>query len=173
MVHVGRTRACVWPRVPVHAGVCVCLSPCINSYRRVPWICLDINTRVRRCVPTPQGAHVCVNACAHPYPRRNARALSVGVDGVWFGSQAFFGASAFNANIGAWNTARVITLGWVCTAYGVRRGGHARWGFDAARLLCAAAPPMRACVCLRAHTCGHSDARLSTWVCIGHNDIYI
>ncbi len=30
------------------------------------------------------------------------------------GSQAFSSASAFNANIGAWNTASVTTLSYVC-----------------------------------------------------------
>ena len=34
------------------------------------------------------------------------------------GSQAFQSASAFNANIGAWNTARVTTLESVCAAFG-------------------------------------------------------
>jgi hypothetical protein len=38
------------------------------------------------------------------------RAPSVIVDRGWLGSQAFDLASAFNANIGAWNTARVTTL---------------------------------------------------------------
>ena len=34
-----------------------------------------------------------------------------------FGAQAFAGASAFNANIGAWNTAAVTTLNQVCDIY--------------------------------------------------------
>jgi hypothetical protein len=34
------------------------------------------------------------------------------------GAQAFYSASAFNANIGAWNTARVTTLPTVCAAPG-------------------------------------------------------
>jgi surface protein len=55
-----------------------------------------------------------------------------------FGAQAFYSASAFNANIGAWNTARVTTLSYVRTASGPaarrhRRRGRARPGFDAAR----------------------------------------
>ncbi len=33
---------------------------------------------------------------------------------AWFGSQAFVQCSVFNANIGAWNTARVTTLYGVC-----------------------------------------------------------
>jgi hypothetical protein len=58
--------------------------------------------------------HVCVRVrlCvrALTFPRRNVRALSVGVDRVRLGSQAFGMASAFNANIGAWNTALVTSL---------------------------------------------------------------
>jgi surface protein len=38
------------------------------------------------------------------------RARSVGVDRGWLGSQAFKSASAFNANIGAWNTASVSNM---------------------------------------------------------------
>jgi hypothetical protein len=34
---------------------------------------------------------------------------------VWLDSQAFNGATAFNANIGAWNTARMTTMDYVCS----------------------------------------------------------
>jgi hypothetical protein len=51
------------------------------------------------------------------YLRRTVRALSVGVNRVRFGSQVLSQASAFNANIGAWNTARVKTLENVCAAF--------------------------------------------------------
>ena len=54
------------------------------------------------------------------------RARSVGVDRVRFGSQAFNGASAFNANIGAWNTASVTTLNYVCAAFPARAARHRR-----------------------------------------------
>ena len=37
------------------------------------------------------------------------------------GPQAFNGASAFNANIGAWNTASVTTLSSVCAVSAVAR----------------------------------------------------
>jgi hypothetical protein len=64
-------------------------------------------------------------------------------------------ASAFNANIGAWNTAAVTTLQGVCAA----RGPAARSTADALGRasvrrgrLCAAAPPMRARVRTRAGT---------------------
>jgi hypothetical protein len=97
-------------------------------------------------------ARVCVSVWARPYPRRTVRALSVGVDCVWLGSQAFQSASAFNANIGAWNTASVTSLYDVCAASGRRRAtagvpGRARPGFDVARPFCAAAPPMRVRMC--------------------------
>ncbi len=50
---------------------------------------------------------------------------------VWtacgFGAQAFSWASAFHANIGAWNTAAVTTLSQVCAA----RGPAARTTADA------------------------------------------
>ena len=52
------------------------------------------------------------------YPRSNVRVLSAGVDDcVRLGSQAFSGAEAFNADIGAWNTASVTTLYDVCAAF--------------------------------------------------------
>jgi hypothetical protein len=35
-------------------------------------------------------------------------------ESAWFGSQAFDGATVFNANIGAWNTATMTTMGYVC-----------------------------------------------------------
>ncbi len=38
---------------------------------------------------------------------------------VWFGLQTFFRALAFNANIGAWNTAAVSNMGLVCAAFAV------------------------------------------------------
>ncbi len=84
---------------------------------------------------------------------------------VWtacgFGAQAFRSASAFNANIGAWNTAAVTTLSYVCAAAGpggAHNGGCARPGLDATR------PVVRggtADVRARAHMCGHWLARAS------------
>ncbi len=72
-----------------------------------------------------------------------------------FGAQAFQGASAFNANIGAWNTAAVTTLENVCAAPGpAARTMAAALGRASVRRgrLCAAAPPMRARVRTRAGT---------------------
>ncbi len=60
----------------------------------------------------PTCASACARACAWVFWRTGvrARALSDGVDRVWFGSQAFTWAFAFNADIGAWNTASVTKL---------------------------------------------------------------
>jgi hypothetical protein len=80
---------------------------------------------------------------------------------VWtacgFGAQAFNSASAFNANIGAWNTASVYNMQGVCAAPG-----------PAARTMADAlgrASMLRGPFCgytvarARAHTCKHSLAR--------------
>jgi hypothetical protein len=73
-----------------------------------------------------------------------------------FGAQAFHQAFAFNANIGAWNTASVTDLYQVCAAPGpggAHYGGRARPGLRCGSgRLCAAAPPMRARVRTRANT---------------------
>ena len=63
-----------------------------------------------------------------------------------FGAQAFGSASAFNANIGAWNTASVTSLYQVCAAPGpaARTTADALGRASVLRgRLCAAAPPMR------------------------------
>ncbi len=59
-----------------------------------------------------------MHACVHPYARRNSRVLSVDGDRVRLILQAFVAASAFNANIGEWNTASVTSLSGVCAAIG-------------------------------------------------------
>jgi surface protein len=88
------------------------------------------------------------------------RAPSAGV--VWLGSQVFNGASAFNANIGAWDTASVTELGGVCAAFSARaarqRGRDALGRvFDAARAVVrGGTADARARVC--AETCGHAHA---------------
>jgi surface protein len=84
----------------------------------------------------------------------NVRAPSAGVDRVRLGSQAFRSASAFNADIGAWNTARVTSLSYVCAAFSARAARHSRrdalGGCSMRRgPLCAAGPPMRAGVGVR------------------------
>ncbi len=73
-----------------------------------------------------------------------------------FGTQAFQAALAFNANIGAWNTASVTSLNGVCAASGPARS--ARTMADALGRasmrrgpLCSAAPPMpRGCAHVQA-----------------------
>jgi hypothetical protein len=74
--------------------------------------------------------------CASPCPSASTA--------CGFGAQAFQGASAFNANIGAWNTAAVITLSYVC-AFSARRRALRRTRSAGASVrrgrLCAAAPP--------------------------------
>jgi hypothetical protein len=125
--------------------------------------------------------YVCVHQCAMVMDRLCAHALAGSCCGLglkpetlsraspcpsaWtacgFGAQAFYSAPAFNANIGAWNTAAVTTLYEVCAAPGgAHYCGHARPGFDAAR------PVVRggtADARTRAHTCRHSLAR-GPWV---------
>ncbi len=88
------------------------------------------------------------------------RARSVGVDRGWLGSQVFNGASAFNANIGAWDTASVTTLADVSAAFpgpAARHHGRDALGgvFDAARAVA------RGC----AQTCEHAHARVLP--CVG------
>ncbi len=116
--------------------------------------------------------HICVRMCARTCivwfgahvsaPR--LRAFRAALDLRAVGSQVFGGAFAFNQNIGAWNTASVLSLDAVCatSAGGAHRGGRARPVFDAARPLCAAPPMMmsRARLGVRVHThlcaCAHA-----------------
>jgi surface protein len=74
--------------------------------------------QVRPCALARMRASV----SASTYPRRNMRALSVGVDRVRLILQAFRGASAFNANIGAWNTASVTNMYQVRAAFSAGGG---------------------------------------------------
>jgi hypothetical protein len=87
----------------------------------------------RRCGPAVHAraraafcARACVCVCdrARTHPRRHVRAPSVGVDRGWLGLQAFYKASAFNADIGAWNTASITFLYQVCTAFSARAARH-------------------------------------------------
>ena len=77
--------------------------------------------------------HVCVRvrarACAIGRARIRAdtcERLPAGVDRGWLGAQAFWSASAFNANIGAWNTASVSNMAQVCAAFSARGGAPPR-----------------------------------------------
>jgi surface protein len=63
-------------------------------------------------------ARASVCAWARPHPRQRMRALPAAAERRGLGSQAFYLASAFKANIGAWNTASVTDLSNVCAALG-------------------------------------------------------
>ena len=85
------------------------------------------------------------------------RALRAAVDVGVVGLQAFYQASAFNVNIGGWNTASVTSLDSVCAASARRahRGGRRSVGVRCGAAECAAAPPTmsraRGYVCVSAH----------------------
>jgi hypothetical protein len=104
--------------------------------------------------------YVCVHQCAMGMDRLRAHALAGSCCGLglnpeilnraspcpsaWtacgFGAQAFKYATAFNANIGAWNTARVTTLANVCAAPGpggAHYGGRALPGLRCGAAGCA------------------------------------
>jgi hypothetical protein len=123
----------------------------------------------------PTCASDCVRACACGCGRAPIRAatcerLPVGVYRGWIGAQAFGSASAFNATIGAWNTASVTTLYYVCAAFGPaarHRGGRAQSVLDAVRPSWAAAPPMRAAL-----VCNHTYRHVAA-SCYRHGQPYI
>jgi surface protein len=114
--------------------VCVCVP---RLHLRYPFICICDN-RPALCVRAPvcdgDGSLVCARVgglvlrarpkTRNPNPGEPCPSASTASG---FGAQAFYGASAFNANIGAWNTARVTTLSSVCAA----RGPAARTMADA------------------------------------------
>ncbi len=107
-----------------------------------------------------------VRSGAHASAPTHASAFPSAVDRGWLGAQAFRSASAFNANIGAWNTARVTSLDMVCAALSGPGGappqaGRARRVFDAARAVVrGGAADARSHVC--AQTCGHAHVRAPT-----------
>ncbi len=87
------------------------LYPCAAGYtdERIADACGPaVHTRPGNVSVRVARSHVC---------DRHMRARSAGVDRGWLGSQAFWWASEFNANIGAWNTASVTTFNWVCAAF--------------------------------------------------------
>jgi hypothetical protein len=145
----------------LYERVCVCYT---RIYTYI--IHLSVHVRIGR-------GYVCVHQCAMGMDRLCAHALAGSCCGLglkpetlnraspcpsaWtvcgFGAQAFHQASAFNANIGAWNTAAVPTLYQVCAAPGpaARTMADALGRASVRRgRLCAAAPPMRARVRTRA-----------------------
>jgi hypothetical protein len=107
-----------------------------------------------------------LRARPEPETRNRASPCRSAATACGFGAQAFATAWAFNANIGAWNTASVTTLGSVCAASrpsGAHYGGRARPGFGAAR------PVVRggtADACARACALVLALACAGPWVCI-------
>ncbi len=124
-------------------------------YLHAPMCYVRARARVRVCEWAPT------------HPRRHMRAPFVGMDRVWFGSQAFREASAFNANIGAWNTASVSNMQSVCAALSAR-AARQRGGMRTAGRRCGAGrgvPRRRRCARVCALACGHAHARVSP--CVG------
>jgi hypothetical protein len=99
---------CVYVRVCVR--LCSCVGVCVLA-------CLCVCGRVRARV----WAHISVRDEVKNTYRRRRRCAVV--------SQAFNYASAFNANIGAWNTASVMTLYQVCAVPAVARNAAWAGGF--------------------------------------------
>ncbi len=86
-------------------------------------------------------AHALAGSCCglglNPKPLSRASPCPLASTACGFGVQAFYSASAFNANIGAWNTASVSNMFQVCAAPGPasrHHGGRARRAVDAAWL---------------------------------------
>ncbi len=84
-------------------------------YLRVHCVCVCVCV----CVSVSVSVSVCVGVYYVYMPIRAS--TFVGVDCVLFCVQAFWVASAFNANIGAWNTASLTCMISVCAAFGRRR----------------------------------------------------
>jgi hypothetical protein len=111
----------------MHPNIYIHLCVCVTSFHlHDPLICICENGSglcMRAPVCDGDGSAVC--ACvgglvlrARPKTRNPDRASPSRP--AWtacrFGAQAFYSASAFNANIGAWNTASITTLASVCAA---------------------------------------------------------
>jgi hypothetical protein len=167
----GRARPGFDPNIRIYMciRVCVCM---LHAYTFI--FHLSVHVRVGR-------RYVCVHECAMGMDRLCAHALAGSCCGLGlkpetlkkcaspcpsastasgFGAQAFQYASAFNADIGAWNTASVSSLASVCAAPGPAartKAGRARPGFE-----CSAAG------CARRHRrCARACAHLSALACAG------
>jgi hypothetical protein len=84
------------------------------------------------------------------------------VDRGWLGSQAFAYASAFNADIGAWNTAAVTSLNQVCAAIsgpGVKRDALGGASMRRGPLWAAATADARSCADVSARACAGVHVR--------------
>ncbi len=149
----------------IYRSICVCVSV-LHAYTYILHFICKCENRSGLCMRAPvcdgDGSAVCARVGglvlrARPEPETVNRASPAHRRRrrCGFGAQAFSAASAFNANIGAWNTAAVTTLSYVCAA----PGPAARTMADALGRasmrrgrLCAVAPPMRARVRTRGGT---------------------
>ncbi len=138
--------------VRIH-NACMYLYPCAAS-------CPD--ERIADARPPLTRAHVlrpCARVCACAQlgrPRIRAdtcERVPSAVERVRLGSQAFAYASAFNANIGAWNTASVSNMQSVCAAFSARRRTTAGGTRSAARRCGAGRCARRGRRCVRACVC--------------------
>ncbi len=102
---------------------CLSSQPWTDTHRwigiHIQYIRAEACVRARALVCVRGRARIRADACEHFTPPPSVALI---------GSQAFNSASAFNANIGAWNTASVTTLYSVCAA-----SGPARTAADRAR----------------------------------------
>ncbi len=80
--------------------------------------------------------HIYIYIHTITWVQRSGKLKTICVRMLVVGLQAFLSASAFNANIGAWNTARVTTLSLVCAA--TSADGHDRCSMGRG-VLCGAA----------------------------------
>ena len=123
------------------------------------------HTRARVLRPS---ARARARAIGRPRIRADAcERLPAGVDRGWLGAQAFRSAAAFNANIGAWNTARVTTLSYVCAALSGPGGAPPQAGRARRGRRCGAGRRARRdgrCARACAQTCGRAHARVPTCV---------
>ena len=158
------------PNTYIYIYVCVCVRV-LHAYTYI--IHVSVYVRIGR-------GYECVHQCAMVMDRLCAHALAGSCCGLgpnpkpeavralarrrWtacgFGAQAFEYASAFNANIGAWNTARVTLLYGVCAAFSARR--RTNGGTRSAGLRCGAAG------CVRWHRrCARACAHVQALACAG------
>ncbi len=157
----------------VHVSIHICVYMCVCLLHAYTYIIhLSVCVRIGR-------GYACVHQCAMVMDRLCAHGLAGSCCGLglkpetlnraspcpsaWtacgFGAQAFQSATAFNANIGAWNTASVTTLASVC-AFSARR--RALWRTRSAGLLCGAA-----CCARRHRRCARACAHVQAVACAG------
>jgi surface protein len=99
----------------------------VKNLSQVRRFCRQRATRQMRHKRAHNCDRVRSRACARAFPlarihAETMRALPVGVDRVRLDPQAFNVASAFNANIGAWNTASVTNMYQVRAAFSAGGG---------------------------------------------------